>query len=75
MLPFHAVVPFFTDACFLKKFSPKRTVWGSPVSTEVALHLSPLVARVPPAPRPTDGPDEELFGRGSNATTLVGSSI
>ena len=48
---------------------------GSPVSTEVALHLSPLAARAPPAPRPTDGPDEELFGRGSNATTLVGSSI
>ena len=73
MLPFYAVVPFYTDAFF--KFSPKRTVRGSPVSTDVALHLSPLVARVPPAPRPTDGPDEELFGRVSNATTLVGSSI
>ena len=55
MLPFHAVVPFFTDV-FFSKFSPKHTVWGSPVSTEVALHLSPLVVRAPPAPNPTDGP-------------------
>ena len=45
-----------------------------PVSSEAARHLG-RDSRGGRAPATMVDPDEELFGRGSNATTLVGSSI